>query len=730
MKKRLSVFLLLAALLITGLFMFGTVSMAESASKSVTLYTTQNQEIRVLASGLSGYQKPAEIPHGMTYDKGLLSGTPTMKDPSHKTETYSVTFTASGASATWQFTVSSEGPSFTVNGTYQSAITPQSIAIPGAGTLADKTIPLKVNGLVAKTVPSKGIVEVTGTPTQEVSKNLVYQKIYVSDTAGINYPVTIYFDTPSTLSMTGYAGEVFRVTRPLNGDGAQFSAGATAELPKGLTDKIENGNLVIEGTPEEGSGVVVNYSRPVKYANDTIQETIHVAILIKDTDQVEPKFYKGVQDSYTYARASGIKSASVSSGSMPEGLTLAAADKGFTISGAPSVDGEFTLFIKLIDNAGTESRVKCKLNISKTVPTPIVTKNPAAVTVEAGGSASFSAEFKYAKEEYYWTVDVGGTTYDPAKLKEKYPSLTVAGAATATFSLSNIPMDLNGAKIVCFVYGLNNANVKATTDGNAILTVTEPKPVVPTISKQPTAQTVKSGEEAQKLSVTAAAAEGVTLKYQWYSNTKNETEGATAISGATAAEYTPKSNADPLYYFVEVWTEKDKQSSDKIKSEIVKVEFESADTTKVEDTTTAEDTTKTPETTTAAPETTTKAPDTTTKEKETTTKEKDTTTVETTTAETTEPEDSTTDEEPDETTEEPEDTTTEPISTETDVIDTTEPSTTGPEEPPIKKASKLSPLVVIIGVIVAVVVACAICVAVLVLKGGNKKGKAARRRKW
>ncbi len=72
---------------------------------------------------------------------------------------------------------------------------------------------------------------------------------------------------------------------------------------------------------------------------------------------------------------------------------------------------------------------------------------------------------------------------------------------------------------------------------------------VPTIKTQPTGKIYTVGAVAEALTVEAEAADGGTLSYQWYQNTANDVEGASAIDGATSASYTPSVEAEGTTYY-------------------------------------------------------------------------------------------------------------------------------------------------------------------------------------
>jgi hypothetical protein len=83
--------------------------------------------------------------------------------------------------------------------------------------------------------------------------------------------------------------------------------------------------------------------------------------------------------------------------------------------------------------------------------------------------------------------------------------------------------------------------------------VTTPDAQTPTLTVHPQSAVYTVGETAAALSVTATVTDGGTLSYQWYRNTGNSNTGGTAVSGATAASYTPPTDAvGTVYYYVEV----------------------------------------------------------------------------------------------------------------------------------------------------------------------------------
>ena len=144
---------------------------------------------------------------------------------------------------------------------------------------------------------------------------------------------------------------------------------------------------------------------------------------------------------------------------------------------------------------------------------PTITAAPVSQTVAAGQTSTFS-------------VTAGGTA--PFSYQWQRNGATITGATSASYSTPATAVSDNGAQFAVVVTN-SIGNVLSTA---ATLTVTAP-PVAPSITSQPTSQTVTTGQAAS-FSVTAAGTSP--LGYQWKKN-------GTSISGATAASYTTPATA-------------------------------------------------------------------------------------------------------------------------------------------------------------------------------------------
>ena len=121
---------------------------------------------------------------------------------------------------------------------------------------------------------------------------------------------------------------------------------------------------------------------------------------------------------------------------------------------------------------------------------------------------------------------------------------TVASGGTASTTAPS-PSTVNTGTITFYVSQKNNTTICESP--RTAITVTINPSVAITAQPLATAQTYCINGTPIDLSVTAT---GSGTTYQWYSNTTASTTGATLITGATAATYTPDTTtASALYYY-------------------------------------------------------------------------------------------------------------------------------------------------------------------------------------
>ena len=138
---------------------------------------------------------------------------------------------------------------------------------------------------------------------------------------------------------------------------------------------------------------------------------------------------------------------------------------------------------------------------------PIITTQPAGKTVTAGQTATF---------------DVAATGTSSMSYQWKKNGALISGATSSSYTTPATTTSDNGA---LFTVVVSNSAGSATS--NAATLSVNPAPVAPSITTQPTSQTVTAGQTA---TFTVTATGTAPLSYQWKKN-------GTAISGATSSSY-------------------------------------------------------------------------------------------------------------------------------------------------------------------------------------------------
>jgi len=116
----------------------------------------------------------------------------------------------------------------------------------------------------------------------------------------------------------------------------------------------------------------------------------------------------------------------------------------------------------------------------------------------------------------------------------------ISGATTASYT----PPSSTGT-YYCVVTNSPTTSGCSTNSANATVTVV----ANPTASAPLTASYCQNASTVASLSVTASGGISSSYSYQWYSNTTNSSTGVTAITGATAATYTPPVNNTGTFYY-------------------------------------------------------------------------------------------------------------------------------------------------------------------------------------
>ena len=179
----------------------------------------------------------------------------------------------------------------------------------------------------------------------------------------------------------------------------------------------------------------------------------------------------------------------------------------FTASFAPTSTGNLSASASFM-GAQLSSALVVQMTGTGVATVPSITVQPGNASIVAGQSATFS-------------VTASGTA--PLNYQWRKNGTAINGATSASYTTPAETTSDNGAQFTVLVS--NSAG--SLTSNVAILTVTT-APVAPSITSQPSSQTVFSGQTA----TFSVLANGTSpLSYQWRKN-------GTAISGATSATYT------------------------------------------------------------------------------------------------------------------------------------------------------------------------------------------------
>jgi hypothetical protein len=181
------------------------------------------------------------------------------------------------------------------------------------------------------------------------------------------------------------------------------------------------------------------------------------------------------------------------------------------ITGTPTVTGVYVIGLTASDNGQASRTVRTNLTLTILAGggggaiAPSITTQPTSQTVTAGANVNF-------------TIAASGTA--PLSYQWRLNGANIAAATSATLSLTSVTTGQSGGGYSCVV-----SNPAGTaTSSTATLTV-NPAVVAPTITTQPTSQTVTAGAN---VSFTVAAGGTAPLSYQWRLNGAN-------IAGATSA---------------------------------------------------------------------------------------------------------------------------------------------------------------------------------------------------
>jgi Immunoglobulin domain len=179
----------------------------------------------------------------------------------------------------------------------------------------------------------------------------------------------------------------------------------------------------------------------------------------------------------------------------------------YTTPATTNADNGSKFDVVVSNGAGSVTSSQAMLTVNAAAVAPAITTQPSNQTVTAGQTAMFS---------------VAATGTAPLSYQWRKNTSSIGGATGASYTTSATTSTDNGAKFDVVV----SNSVSSVTSSQATLSVST-APVAPTITTQPSNQTVTAGQAA---AFSVGATGTAPLTYQWRKNSSN-------ISGATAASY-------------------------------------------------------------------------------------------------------------------------------------------------------------------------------------------------
>jgi hypothetical protein len=188
-----------------------------------------------------------------------------------------------------------------------------------------------------------------------------------------------------------------------------------------------------------------------------------------------------------------------------------ATSSSYTTPATTSSDNGAQFTVLVSNTAGSATGNAATLTVNAAPVAPSITTQPASQTVTAGQTASFS---------------VAATGTAPLSYQWRKNSVVISGATSSSYTTPATTSSDNGAQFAVMV-----SNTAGTVTSSVATLTVNATPVAPSISAQPTSQTITAGQTAS-FNVTATGT--APLSYQWRKN-------SVAISGATSSSYTTPS---------------------------------------------------------------------------------------------------------------------------------------------------------------------------------------------
>ncbi|MBQ3403288.1 MAG: leucine-rich repeat domain-containing protein [Synergistaceae bacterium] len=340
-------------------------------------------------------------------------------------------------------------PDTTRRATYSTKLAALGGATPYTWSVSNGSLP---DGLTLKASSGK----ITGTATKAGTFTFTVQlKDNTGRTATKDFTLKVTQTTVSgTIPATTTRRDSYTGTPQASGGKSPYTwSVSSGKLPDGL--KLNSSNGKITGSPtkagtftftikaKDANGAAGTKAYTIKVTQTKVSGTIPATITRKASCSWTPKASNGASP-YTW---------SVSSGKLPDGLTLNASTGAIT--GSPTKAGTFTFTLKAKDSNGAAGTKAYTVTVTQTTVTGTI---PATGTV--GSSFTFSPKASGGEAPYTWSVS-SGKIPNGLTLNTSTGKITGTFTKSGTFTFTLKAKDSNGAA------GTKNYTVKVTATSSA-----------------------------------------------------------------------------------------------------------------------------------------------------------------------------------------------------------------------------------------------------------------------